>query len=139
MLAKCNKPKLWYEQKYVCINATLNGAYAFELTGFTGTAAPFTPFASVRNTNFNGAGTFSGRGYRVVASSELENRVSGTYRVQNNCSVTFNYSVFRLDGTKTDDAVLFGVITDNGDKVRIVLRTASGVPGTYSGVFEKVR
>jgi hypothetical protein len=120
-----------------CTNATLTGAYAYEIIGQDGTQAPFLPFAAVRLVQFDGQGMLQGSGFRVLAGVTAQTTVAGTYQVMPDCTVNFDIGVFKTDGTKVDQDTLFGVIVEQGEKVRALI-TNSEIPGTNSVLFERV-
>lgn len=121
-----------------CTNATLTGAYAYEIIGLDGTEAPFLPFAAVRLVQLDGQGNLQGNGFRVLAGASAQTTVTGTYEVASDCTVNFEIGVFRLDGTQADQDTLFGVILEQGEKVRALL-TKTLIPGTNPAIFERVK
>jgi len=121
-----------------CTDATLRGAYAYEIIGQDGTTAPFLPFAAVRIVQFDGKGNLQGSGFRVLAGNTAQTKVTGTYQVEHDCTVNFDIGVFKLDGTKVDQDTLFGVIVEQGEKVRALI-TKTDIPGTNSALFERVK
>lgn len=121
-----------------CTNATLKGSYVFEVNGFFGNQAPFLPAAAVRFVRFDGQGTFSGRGYQVLAGDVGEGNISGTYQVQSNCTVQITFGLFNLDGTQIATNNLFGVVVGEGKKIRTINTSSTAGPATLLESFEKV-
>lgn len=121
-----------------CTNASLKGAYAYEIIGQDATQAPFLPFAALRLVKFDGQGNLQGSGFRVLAGNAAQTTVKGTYQVANDCTVNFDIGVFKLDGTKADQDTLFGVIVEQGEKIRALI-TKTDIPGTNSALFERVK
>jgi len=126
------------EDAQQCTDATLTGAYVYEIIGQDGTQAPFLPFAAVRLVTFDGQGNLHGEGFRVLAGSTAQTTVKGTYQVKKNCTVNFNIGVFKLDGAQADQDTLFGVIVEQGEKVHGLI-TATKIPGTNTALFERVK
>ena len=120
-----------------CSDKTLSGGYSYQVAGQVGTEPPFQPFASERLVTFDGAGNLSGSGYRVLAGDVAVSPVVGTYSVQPNCSVSFDITVFREDGSIVHVDQVFGVITDSGSKVHGVL-VSIVAPATLTIQLEKV-
>ncbi len=85
----------------------------------------------------DGAGSLSGSGYRVLAGNVAMSPVSGTYSVQPNCSVSFEITVFRGDGSVVHVDQVFGVIIESGLKVRGAL-VSTVDPATLTVQFEKI-
>lgn len=120
-----------------CSNKTLSGGYSYQVVGQAGTEPPFQPFVSERLVTFDGAGSLSGSGYRVLAGSVAVSPVAGTYTVQPNCSVSFDITVFREDGSVVHVDQVFGVVTGSGSKVHGAL-VSTVAPATLTIQFEKI-
>ncbi|MCC5634919.1 hypothetical protein LC593_03450 [Nostoc sp. CHAB 5844] len=120
-----------------CRNATLKGAYVFEVSGFFGEQAPFIPAAAVRFVRFDGQGNFSGRGFSVLAGSAAEGNILGTYQVQPDCTVKLTFNLLNLNGGQFTNK-LFGVVVDKGEKIRTVNISSTAGPGTLFENFERV-
>ena len=118
-----------------CSNATLEGAYAYQLSGFE---QPTAPFAAVRFVTFDGQGNWSGSGFSSGAGDVQKRTLQGIYTVQPNCEVQFEYDAFRPDGTLITHDVLFGVIVDGGRRVRTLTTQSTIGVGVLLGLFEKV-
>ena len=119
-----------------CSDRTLSGGYSYQVVGQVGTEPPFRPFVSERLVMFDGAGNLSGSGYRVLAGNVAISPVTGTYSVQPNCSVSFDITVFREDGSIVHVDQVFGVIIESGLKVRGALVSIVD-PATLTIQFEK--
>ncbi len=130
-------PRAMAQEPQGCTNATLTGSYAYEIVGQDGTEAPFLPFAAVRLVQFDGSGKLQGSGFRVLAGSTAQTTVTGTYQVMSDCTVNFDIGVFKLDGTQADQDTLYGVIVEQGAKVRALI-TNTLIPGTNPALFERV-
>ncbi|MBE9005367.1 hypothetical protein IQ259_09995 [Fortiea sp. LEGE XX443] len=120
-----------------CRNANLRGTYAFEVSGFFGDQAPFSPAAAVRIVRFDGQGNFNGRGFSVLAGGVAEGNILGTYQVQSDCTVQITFSLLNLNGTQSVNNV-FGVILDRGQKIRGVNTSSTVGPGTLFENFERI-
>ena len=120
-----------------CSDKTLSGGYSYQVVGQVGTEPPFQPFVSQRLVVLDGAGSLSGSGYRVLAGNVAMSPVSGTYSVQPNCSVSFEITVFRGDGSVVHVDQVFGVIIESGLKVRGAL-VSTVDPATLTVQFEKI-
>jgi hypothetical protein len=133
-----NVPWVMAQPGGACTNATLTGSYAYEIIGQDGTEAPFLPFAALRLVQLDGKGNLLGSGFRVLAGNTAQTKVTGTYQVENDCTVNFDIGVFKLDGTQVDQDTLFGAIVERGNKVRALI-TKTDIPGTNSVLFERVK
>jgi hypothetical protein len=120
-----------------CTNATLKGGYVFEVNGFFGDQAPFSPAAAVRFVRFDGQGNFNGRGFSVLAGGVAEGNIVGTYQVQSDCTVQITFNLLNLNGTQATNN-LFGVIVDKGKKIRTVNTASTAGPATLLESFERV-
>ena len=120
-----------------CTDRTLIGGYSYQVVGQTGTEAPFQPFVSQRLVTFDGAGNLNGDGYRVQAGDVAKSPVTGTYSVQPDCSVSFQITVLREDGSVVHVDEAFGVVTEAGLKIQGTLVSVV-TPGTVTVQFEKV-
>lgn len=120
-----------------CDNATLKGAYVFEVNGFFGNQVPFSPAAAVRFVRFDGQGNFNGRGFSVLAGNVAEGNIIGTYQVQRNCTIQITFSLLNLNGTQSTNN-LFGVIVDRGKKIRTINTGSTVGPATLLESFERV-
>lgn len=120
-----------------CSDKTLSGGYSYQLVGQVGTEPPFLPFVAERLVAFDGAGNLSGSGYRVLAGNVAMSPVTGTYSVQPNCSVSFEITVFRGDGSVVHVDQIFGVIIESGSKVRGAL-VSTVDPATLTIQFERI-
>jgi len=120
-----------------CNDKILSGGYSYQVVGQVGTEPPFQPFASERLVTFDGAGNLSGSGYRVLAGDVAISPITGTYSVQPNCSVNFDITVFREDGSVVHVDQVFGVVTESGLKVHGVL-VSIVAPATLTIQFEKI-
>jgi hypothetical protein len=120
-----------------CTDRTLSGGYSYQVVGQTGTEAPFQPFVSQRLVTFDGAGSLSGSGYRILAGDVAKSPITGTYSVQPDCSVSFEITVFREDGSVVHVDQVFGVVTESGLRVHGAL-VSIVAPATLTVQFEKV-
>jgi hypothetical protein len=122
-----------------CTNATLQGNYVFEVSGFFGNQAPFSPAAAVRLVGFDGQGNFSGTGFSVLAGNVAQGNIVGTYQVQSNCAVQITFQLMNLNGIPSSTNNLFGVIVDKGKKIRTVNTGSTVGPATLLESFERVK
>jgi hypothetical protein len=95
-----------------CSNATLQGTFAYTSTGFITAPPAFAgPFAET------GTQTFDGRGATTAAVTLSQNgnilpvTITGTYKVNPNCTGTFTLQVSPIDVT----VHVFFVIDDGGN------------------------
>jgi hypothetical protein len=120
-----------------CTNATLKGAYVFEVSGFFGDQAPFSPAAAVRFVRFDGQGNFNGRGFSVLAGNVAEGNIVGTYQIQSDCTVKITFNLLNLNGTQGTNN-LFGVVVNKGEKIRTINTGSTVGPATLLESFERV-
>jgi hypothetical protein len=124
-------------QSPVCTNATLKGLYGYKDSGFRGTQAPFIPFNAVRTANFDGNGNLKGHGYLSQAGVIWAYTTTGTYKVENDCTVTITNTVVLSDGTTSEASSQFGVIVDQGRKIlQIQTQLGSSESGSYEKAYD---
>ena len=115
-----------------CNNATLQGTFAYTVTGaFVAAPAPLGPYASA------GTQTFDGKGGTIVTGMQNTNGAispvanTGTYTVNPDCTGTYAVQVSPLGIT----AHYFFVILDSGDEFKWICTD----PGTVlTGVARKL-
>lgn len=123
-------------QSFTCSNATLQGIYGFQDSGFQGTKAPFTPVTAVRTTIFDGRGNFTGNGFISQGGVVNPYTITATYKVGSDCTVTVTGS-YRIPGrSKSQPITQFGVIVDRGKKI-LAVDTATGT--NQKLIYERVR
>jgi hypothetical protein len=103
------------QESLTCNAATVAGTYSVRVSGFSGTAAPFTPVAAVATRTFDGVGKFSGAGYQTTGGTSVAFTTSGTYKVTSTCTIMITGAI-TTGGSNTQ----FGVISDNGNTIHAV-------------------
>ncbi|MBW4588754.1 hypothetical protein G7B40_015265 [Aetokthonos hydrillicola Thurmond2011] len=111
-----------------CTNSLLRGYYAASSSGFTSGS---TPFNLVFLDKFDGNGNITGVRGSTSSGGQISQNLSntGTYQVNSDCTVTITFT------TSSGNSTNFGVIVDNGRKVRYI-GTESGQ--NISGTLERI-
>lgn len=119
-----------------CTNGYLQGSYGGEITGSIAAApssAASTP-ASVLNLSrlyFDGQGNVAGTGTISTASATATTQITGTYSVNNDCTVSFAFTD-SVAGPENFN----GVLVSGGDNV-YVAQIDKGIP--LAGTLERAR
>jgi hypothetical protein len=104
-----------YSTTLTCNAATIKGTYSVRISGFLGSAVPFTPVAGVATRTFDGVGKFSGAGYQTSGGTSIAFTTSGTYKVTSTCTITITGAI-TTGGANTQ----FGVIADDGNTIHSI-------------------
>ncbi len=120
-------------QRSFCTNATLQGLYGLQITGFRlpGTV----PFGAVGLHKFDGRGNLSGNGTANIGGVISKFTVEGTYEVNADCTVNVDYPVTFSDGS-TRQTSQTGFIVNTGKEI-VILETFPN-DNVESGTYKKV-
>lgn len=134
------------QERFSCTNATLEGLYGVQGSGFRLLAeGGYVPFGAINVRNFDGNGNYSGRGITNVSGDFTETNISGTYTVEPDCTVELNDATTSTEGvvdetTSTEGVVRnfsqFGAIVDSGREI-LTLQT-SPIDNVQTAIFRKV-
>jgi hypothetical protein len=104
-----------------CSNATLKGSFADRDSGWIYTAPNAAPlaFAGVNVDTFDGNGNLTITGTSSVAGSIMPGTLTGTYRVNPDCTGTYAIPALPLHA--------FFVIDESGDELQIIITDSSNV------------